>query len=75
MDTKLMVYEKNGATAAYNEAIFKKGGWKMYDPAPAAPVGLPVPDDLPHVKEFVDGAVPAAKKPGRPPKIKTIDEE
>lgn len=71
----VMVYEKNGATAPYNEAIFKKGGWVLFNPAPSSPVGTPVPDDLPHVKEFIEGAVPVAKKPGRPAKKLSTEEE
>ena len=70
----IMVYEKNGATAPYNEAIFKKGGWIIY--TPVLPVGIPVSDDLPHVKEFIEGAVetPATRKPSRPPKAKPVEE-
>ena len=81
--TEIMVYEKNGATAPYNEAIFKKGGWKILVKAPAAPVGVPVPDDLPHVKSFIEPAAPEApaqpeapapRKPGRPPKNRPAEE-
>ena len=81
--TQIMVYTKNGATAPFNEATFKKGGWEMYVKEPAAPIGIPVADELPHVKSFIETSspvvpaqpeAPAPRKPGRPPKAKPVEE-
>lgn len=73
MDSKLMIYVKNGAICGYDERIFKKGGWEMY--GADAPIGIPVDDDAPAVAPAIEGAVAdetPKKKPGRPQKTPTV---